>query len=389
MSGSPAPLIKGWCPGALRPMLSGDGLVVRVRPHGGCLSRAQVGGLAELAQAYGNGLVDFSARANLQLRGIKPEGHTVVLDGLNALNLLDTDPETESARNIMVTPFWQADDGTTALVQALENSLQHAIVHDGLRLPGKFGFAIDCAGPPVLRQASADIRIERTEAGSLLIYPDGAQTGRLVEPHNAVEQAMVLANWFVRSGGVCNGRGRMASHVRHMPLPPEYNTPVPFASPFTPEPGMTSAGWMAGVAFGQCHASTLYALSTMAPLRLTPWRMIVLEGVTQPPDLVELLQAGDARLRVAACTGAPACPQALAPVRALASDLAAHVPAHAFLHVSGCAKGCAHPQAATLTLVAQSGGFALIHHGTTTDQPIARNLSPERLRAHPELMTKD
>ena len=24
--------IKGWCPGALRPMLSGDGLVVRVRP---------------------------------------------------------------------------------------------------------------------------------------------------------------------------------------------------------------------------------------------------------------------------------------------------------------------------------------------------------------------
>ncbi|WP_252979256.1 hypothetical protein [Mameliella alba] len=28
-----APEIKGWCPGAWRPMLSGDGLVVRVRPH--------------------------------------------------------------------------------------------------------------------------------------------------------------------------------------------------------------------------------------------------------------------------------------------------------------------------------------------------------------------
>ncbi|WP_199897813.1 hypothetical protein [Acetobacter papayae] len=82
MSGSPAPLIKGWCPGALRPMLSGDGLVVRVRPHGGCLSRVQLGGLGELAQAYGNGLVDFSARANLQLRGIKPEGHAAVLEGL-------------------------------------------------------------------------------------------------------------------------------------------------------------------------------------------------------------------------------------------------------------------------------------------------------------------
>ena len=26
-----APIVQGWCPGALRPMLSGDGLVVRVR----------------------------------------------------------------------------------------------------------------------------------------------------------------------------------------------------------------------------------------------------------------------------------------------------------------------------------------------------------------------
>ncbi len=25
--------IKGWCPGALRPMQSGDGLVVRIRPR--------------------------------------------------------------------------------------------------------------------------------------------------------------------------------------------------------------------------------------------------------------------------------------------------------------------------------------------------------------------
>ena len=33
--------IKGWCPSALRPMQSGDGLVVRVRPRGGRLSAEQ------------------------------------------------------------------------------------------------------------------------------------------------------------------------------------------------------------------------------------------------------------------------------------------------------------------------------------------------------------
>ncbi len=30
--------VKGWCPGALRPMESGDGLVVRVRPRAGAFS---------------------------------------------------------------------------------------------------------------------------------------------------------------------------------------------------------------------------------------------------------------------------------------------------------------------------------------------------------------
>ena len=36
----PAWEIKGWCPGALRPMQSGDGLVVRIRPPTGRLTRS-------------------------------------------------------------------------------------------------------------------------------------------------------------------------------------------------------------------------------------------------------------------------------------------------------------------------------------------------------------
>ena len=41
------PIIQGWCPGALRPMMSGDGLVVRIRPREGRVSGAQ---LAEIAR---------------------------------------------------------------------------------------------------------------------------------------------------------------------------------------------------------------------------------------------------------------------------------------------------------------------------------------------------
>ena len=56
--------VKGWCPGALRPMLSGDGLVVRVRPRGGRLAAEQVAGIAALSARHGNGLIDLSSRAN-------------------------------------------------------------------------------------------------------------------------------------------------------------------------------------------------------------------------------------------------------------------------------------------------------------------------------------
>ncbi len=63
-------LRKGWCPGALAPMLSGDGYIFRIRLLNGVLSfeRAQI--FADLALRYGNGAFDLSARANLQMRGV-------------------------------------------------------------------------------------------------------------------------------------------------------------------------------------------------------------------------------------------------------------------------------------------------------------------------------
>ena len=38
--------IKGWCPGALRPMASGDGLVLRIRARNGRLTPDQAQGIA-------------------------------------------------------------------------------------------------------------------------------------------------------------------------------------------------------------------------------------------------------------------------------------------------------------------------------------------------------
>ena len=64
------PYRKGWCPGALQPMETGDGLLARVRAPRGRLSLDQAAALADAAILCGNGLIGLSARANLHLRGV-------------------------------------------------------------------------------------------------------------------------------------------------------------------------------------------------------------------------------------------------------------------------------------------------------------------------------
>src|SRR5258707_6689461 len=97
--------VKGWCPGALRPMLSGDGLIVRIRPFCGAFSLEQARGLADLARRLGNGHIDLTRRANLQLRGLVEEGLPELHAALGELDLVDPDAETEATRNLMVAPL--------------------------------------------------------------------------------------------------------------------------------------------------------------------------------------------------------------------------------------------------------------------------------------------
>ncbi|EEW24746.1 precorrin-3B synthase [Rhodobacter ferrooxidans] len=357
-----APVIQGWCPGALRPMASGDGLVVRVRPRGGRLEPAQAAGIAALSRAHGNGVIDLSARANVQLRGVTEASHGPLLEGLRALGLLDESIAAETRRNIVVTPFWDAGDGTQALAQALAK----ALAPDAPALPGKFGFAVDTGATPVLRGTAADIRLECSAEGRLLVRADGASTGANVTPETAAETALHLARWFVESGGISESRGRMAAHLaRGAVLPGVFREAEALPPGELPQfaPGTVPQGQLVGFAFGQMQAETLAALAGLWPLRVTPWRMLLIEGLRGTPALPGLItDAHDPLLRVIACTGAPGCPQALQPTRPLARALAAHVPSGQMLHVSGCAKACAHPGQGPVTLLAEAGGF---RHGAT------------------------
>jgi len=373
--------IKGWCPSALRPMRSGDGLVVRVRPHGGRFSSAQAKGIAELSMRHGNGLIDLTGRANLQIRGVREESHAPLVAALTRLGLVDADGRTETQRNILVAPFWIEGDDT----QSLAGELERALAARPLGLPQKFGFAVDCGSTRMLNSAPADIRIERDAGGQLLVRADGTPRGRAVARAEAIHVAISLAEWFVASGGVRDGRGRMAAHIAAGAKLPDAlgggARPVPAAA--SQAPGLRTGGALIGLAFGQLQSATLEYLAGLAPgLRMTAWRMILVEGLRAMPEHDGLVMRGDdPLLRVVACTGAPACPEARAETRSFAAALAPHLPADRRLHVSGCAKGCAHPRASALTLVGTDRGFDLIHNGCARDVPTLRGLDPTTILA--------
>jgi precorrin-3B synthase len=373
--------IKGWCPSALRPMLSGDGLVVRLRPRGGRLSADQAVGIAELAQRCGNGLIDLTSRANLQIRGVREASHKALVIGLDRLGLVDDDQVMEAQRNIIVAPFWGEGDDTHSLAAELECTLAAR----ALGLPEKFGFAVDCGASRVLTQAPADIRIERGADGGLIVRADGTAAGRAVTRTGAIETALSLADWFVASGGVKNARGRMSMHIASgAKLPDAFaGMATPASTSASTSPGINPSGALVGLAFGQMQSETLSFLAGFAyGIRLTPWRMILVEGLREMPRYDGLVtRADDPLLRIVACTGAPDCPEAQAETRKLAAALAPQLAPDTSLHISGCAKGCARPRASDITLVGTPCGFDLVRDGSPRDAPVMRGLTLADVRA--------
>lgn len=374
--------VQGWCPGALRPMMSGDGLVVRVRPRGGRISPAQAAGIAAAARAHGNGLIDLSGRANVQLRGVTESSHPALMTDLTALGLIDADLRAETRRNVIVTPF--ADTATDTLAENL-----HAALADAPDLPGKFGFILDCGPAPVMASTSADIRFERAADGGLLLRADGMELGAPVTWDDAAARAMELAHWFADAGGISNGRGRMAALIARGKRPEGHLAatlaPAPAITP--PGPGLVANGALVAFEFGQMEAETFARLGALGPLRITPWRMILIEGLAALPDLPGLItDPANPLLRVFACTGAPGCVQAAAPTRPLARALAPLLGPGKVLHVSGCAKGCACPMKTPLTVVATAHGYDLVQDGTAMDTPSVKALTAPELAALSELL---
>lgn len=372
---SPSPRIKGWCPGAWRPMATGDGLLVRVRPPLGQLSREQVLALCEAAETYGSGLIELTSRANLQLRGVTDESWPPLMAFLVEHQLVSDDPEAERQPQLMLAPAWQKGDDTHTIDRLLQ-----ARGHELATMPGKVGIAVDAGKAPVLVDTPADFRIERSMEGVLLVRADGYALGTAVsDTEAAIEQLIRLTHWFVDTGGWESGRMR-----RHTaPLPdwaPADTAPAPPGEKLAL--GEHSEGIVIGLPFGRVAADTLReavfpasgSQASISAVQVTPWRRLLLQDCDTLPAIDGLIRHNsDPRLSMDACPGAPFCEQASVATQPLAEKLSGWV--EGTVHISGCSKGCARRAPADVCLVGQAGRFNVVVNGGADSTPIKTGLT--------------
>lgn len=394
------PLIRGWCPGARRPMQSGDGLILRLRITGGRVAPALAHAIADIALRYGNGELDLGRRGGLQLRGVRDGSFSAVETELAMLGLIDADAGTEAVRNVVASPLSDLDEMAQGDAFLLAKQLEAALVADeSLRqLPGKFGFSVDDGGRFGLTDVSADIRLRFLQDG-MAFSLDGDARAIVVRTEEAVATALRLAQAFLDlAARIYPSPRRMAALVGHVGAEAVFaaaglgweSAMLAAGSDIAPLIGAFSSHVGLGLPFGRLTADQLHLLAETAAsdLRLTPFRAILLPGVSAD-GLPCLAEAGfvtapdDPLLAVAACPGAPACSSASIETRDLARQLADLKPAARgiWLHISGCEKGCASSAAHAITLVGRDGGLDLVLDGRPTDPPRRAGLTPEAVEA--------
>ncbi len=400
-----APEIRGWCPGAYTPMASNDGLLIRPKIIGSRLTAAQAREISSIAADCGNGEIDLSQRAQLQIRGVSEATLADALLRLDAIGLLAANAEAERITNIVAAPLaglTGAPIDANALAAALATALQKDAA---LRaLPAKFLFVVDDASGLPLGDVAADIRIESTDDDRIALRIAGAPAvSAMVAAADAVYTALGLARAFLtlRGDNTFEMR-RMSAIVKAHGADAVFQNAAAPTQPCTPASTprgvihgaqIVNGARFVGVAtpFGRWRARDLAAAAEFAAnegvgeLRLTPWRaMLIPTQSAQAAAQIALLarargfitSSDDLRLAVVACPGAPECPQAhgatrntLSRVAALAQHLAGADGVG--LHISGCEKGCARSQTTPVTLLVSTQGYDIIDNGRASDPPCA------------------
>lgn len=404
------------CPGALRAVPALDGLLARIRTPGGLVSIAQVRALAAIARTFGDGRIDITARASVQLRGIAAEALAPLGDALEAAGLLPSRSH-DRVRNIVAPALTGFDPGELVDVAPLVRALDAAIVATPALadLPAKFAFGLDCGARGSLARGDLVLRAHRAGGRVVMSLAIGGRPSDVYVPPAAAARVLVRAAlaaieaaralgapdrlWRLAELPAADARVVAAARAFGSNETPEptsadivqYKTIEPFEAAERPAAAARPLGALpsrnAGravlvpsVPLGRLTAAQLDALAALAEaaradVRLGPWRGVALCDIAHAGvdrAALELARIGlpldgrDGFAGLAACAGIGGCAHALADVRGDARTIAGMRRGAATsptLNLAGCAKRCGMRRGAALDLVATPEGYDVLAAG--------------------------
>jgi len=378
---------RGACPSLAAPMETGDGLLARLLPNAPMTLDSFIG-LCEAARAHGNGTIEVSARGSLQIRGLSPVSAPRLAAAIAAL-----DVDTGEGVPVIADPL---PDDPAALIDSngLAAQLRRAIAEANIELAPKVAVVVDGGGRIDLDALAADIRLRAIPTGArvsfqLALAGDAASAVPVatISTGEAADRVLALLELIAARGREARAKDVLPAFTEERsaraPLPKSSRACAVGRHPL--KGGALGLGL--GLAFGHAEAGALVALARIAEangalwVRPAPDRALLFGPMTganavatcrEAERLGLVTEASDSRRRIVACPGAPSCAQGLIAARALAAEMARNMALAGegtAIHVSGCAKGCAHPKPAPLTIVGTERGCGIVKNGSARDKP--------------------
>ena len=360
------------CPGAIELHDAADGALARIRTPGGRLTRAQLRALARAAE-LGNGLVEVTSRANVQVRGLTEGSAGELASVLVEAGLLPS-LEHDRARNVIASPVAGRHPRSVAptddVVEELDQRLcaQPALA----ALPGRFLFAVDDGSGLALDQRADVALVARPDGFALTLA--GRLTNAPGTPAAAIDAALAFleerdTQWRIAElpQGADGVAGRLGATVAEA---------LPGARRLGPGVLSQRDGRVAVTALvplGRVDGATLDRLAAFAgEIRLSTARTVTVPDVepARAGDVASALGALGLSLSpqsgwvgLTACAGLGACPRARVDVRAAAARRAAvRDPRAGAEHWAACERRCGE-QARQPVSIAPAGDAVLVRRG--------------------------
>jgi precorrin-3B synthase len=334
------------CPGVLALHEAADGRLARIRLPGGRLSPLALDTVAGLAADFGNGILELTSRASLQVRGLAPGDAAAAAERLRGAGLLPS-PAHDRVRNIIAGPLAGRGPSSLAATDELVAELDRRLCADPLlaELPGRFLFGVD-DGAALIATERCDVALVAEGGGAFRLWLAGRPTTLAGDaPGHAAALALASGRVFrelrgdawriadLRDGPAriadCLGGTLLASAPAHAPR---------------------------GLALGALAQRD--GLVAVTALSLSPARTVTILDVpaARAPRLLAELAAldlvvgeGSGWRGLTACAGLGACASAQFDVRAVATARARErAPGSPAEHWAACERGCGCPAGALL-----------------------------------------